>query len=163
MARWIVNSGPVARRIDQWIESLDAKKKKDDDRRDGEEEEELTIPQRRQRLLRMAFEAFVQGPRGFVHETQLLVSPSWGFNFEDVTYDNVQVWHGAKDTFAPAVMIRWMVERLPHVQYKEYETDNHVSLGDHFEEVFGELVPEEVLEKHRAGVRERDAFAQSSS
>lgn len=154
MARWVANTGPVARRVDAWIESLDKKKDvKEED--EVEEDEPLTIAQRRERLYRMGFEGFAQGARGFVHETQLLVADDWGFKFEDVTYDKVHIWHGAKDTFAPARMIRYMAERLPHCEYKEYENDSHVTLGDHLEEALSELVPEELSAKHET-VRHRN-------
>lgn len=159
LAKWVANAGPVTRRIDAWIESLDAKKKKEgkDEEEDVEGDEPLTIAQRRERLYRMGFEGFAQGSQGFVRETQLLVADDWGFKFEEVAHDKVYIWHGAKDTYAPARMIKYMADRLPHCEYIEYENDSHVTLGDHFEEALSALVPEEVATKYEE-IRHRNTF-----
>jgi hypothetical protein len=53
VARWIVLTGTVTSRIDAWLES---------NKKESEEGDEyLTTQQRRERLIRVLFEAFEQG------------------------------------------------------------------------------------------------------
>jgi hypothetical protein len=33
------------------------------------------------------------GAEGFVHEAQVLLSQNWGFRFEDIDYDAIQLWY----------------------------------------------------------------------
>ena len=100
-----------------------------------------SMQEKRERLLRTLLEGFAQGSEGFVQEAQLLTQ-DWGFRFEDVAYDRVQVWHGTLDKNAPVQMIRYMVERLPYSDYREYEGDSHWTLHRHLEEILLDLVPE---------------------
>lgn len=105
----------------------------------GEKQQEAveSIAQRREKLIRLLFEGFAQGTAGFIHETKLLTR-DWGIRFEDVTHDNVRIWHGSKDANAPIRTIRDMAKRIPHCVYKEYE-DTHFTIANHFEEVLEEL------------------------
>lgn len=161
--RWIMRMGPVKRRIDGALEAMtkekvanEKKTKKKNDRNmeleesllkakttaeEGNEQQELmpSTAQRRERLTGLLFEGFAQGTSGFVHETRLLTR-DWGFEFEDVTYDKVQMWHGSKDINAPVASIRDMAKRMPHCVLKEYDDDNHYTMGNHFEEVLEELI-----------------------
>ncbi len=99
-----------------------------------EHEGHSSIEERRRRVLRIAFEAFAQGAEGFVYEAQLLTQ-DWGFRFEDVAYDKIQLWHGTQDKNAPVRMVRYMVERLPHSVLREFEGENHFTLFRHLEEI----------------------------
>lgn len=116
-------------------------------------DETLPIPVRRERLLRFAFEPFEQGTWEFIREMKLMTQ-DWGFEFEDVTYDPVQVWHGSKDTNAPISMIRYMVERLPHCKFTVYEGKNHYAMGTVMEEIMVELMEDELRRTEEA---KRDA------
>ena len=107
-----------------------------------ENDEDSTIEEQRERLLRMAFEGFAQGAEGFVHEAQLLTQ-EWGFRFEDVAYDKIQMWHGTRDANAPVRMIRYMSERLSHSDLIEFEGESHWTLVRHLDKVVSDLVPEE--------------------
>ena len=129
-AQWLTKVGPVTRRLDAWLEANEG------------EHSTLTTEQRRERLLRILFEGFARGAAGMVQETQLLVH-DWGFKLEDITYDTVKVWHGAKDINAPISMVRYMVNRLPHATLTEYPDDTHYTMGAHFEEVLADLVPDD--------------------
>ena len=86
----------------------------------------------------LIFEGFAQGTSGFVHETRLLTH-DWGFRFDDITYDRVQMWHGSRDANAPIRSIRDMAKRMPHCILKESD-DTHYSMGRHVEEVFDALI-----------------------
>ncbi|EPQ57500.1 alpha/beta-hydrolase [Gloeophyllum trabeum ATCC 11539] len=96
----------------------------------------------RLRTLRMLFEAFAQGSAAFVHEARLLTE-DWGFRFEDVQYDRVQLWHGTKDVNAPIRHTRYMAERLPHGVLHEYEGETHFTILHHLEEIMSELLPQQ--------------------
>lgn len=124
---------PASRWIDDWLNKVER-----------EHERGSTIEERRKRVLRMAFEGFAQGAEGFVYETQLLTQ-DWGFRFEDVAYDNIQLWHGTQDKNAPVRMVRYIVERLPHSVLREFEGESHFTLFRHLEEILSDLVPEENL------------------
>ncbi|KAH7152887.1 Alpha/Beta hydrolase protein [Dactylonectria macrodidyma] len=148
-ARWLAATGPVARRIDGWLLTMrefakhvqvppagDTKKPLE------EKEDERTIPEVREELLRVLFdEPFAQGATAAVHEAKLLSDQDWGFALEDVDYDTVRLWHGAKDTNAPAVMIRYMADKLPHAVLREFEGDTHYTMFKHLEGALAELIP----------------------
>jgi pimeloyl-ACP methyl ester carboxylesterase len=133
--RWAVNTGPATRWIDAWLAKLKAEKRED--------REESTPRELRERLLRVAFEGFAQGPDAFVQEAQLLTH-DWGFRFEDVEYP-IRIWHGTKDRQAPPRMVRWMADRLPHCIFREVETEAHSSLflPGPMEEILSELIPKD--------------------
>ncbi|VUC25749.1 unnamed protein product [Clonostachys rosea] len=142
---WVVNTGPVVSRTNRWLEETSKKSQN----ASPESSSDATEPspqtkspeERRQNLLRMlVYEPFVQGPEAAVHEALILSSTDWGFDFENVRYDTVKVWHGAKDKNAPAVAIRYMTERLPHCKYTEFEEDTHYTMWKHFEGALTELM-----------------------
>ena len=162
--RWIMTTGTVEKRIDAWLEAMtkakaaEEKKEKDNDgfveiekeplittisAEEGDRQQEAvrTTAQRRESLMGLFFEGFGQGTSGFVHETRLLTR-DWGFKFEDVTYNKVQMWHGLKDANSPVRSIRNMAERIPHCVLKEYD-DDHFSMGNRLEEVLKELITEQ--------------------
>jgi pimeloyl-ACP methyl ester carboxylesterase len=160
-ARWIMRTGPVERKIDRALEATtkaNAQKEKKQmansenmdlekvpltttkSEEDKQQELVQSTAQRRERLMGLIFEGFAQGSSGFIHEARLLTQ-DWGFKFEDVTYDKVQIWHGSKDANAPVGSIRDMAERMPHCILKEYD-ENHFGIGKYFEEVLDELMAE---------------------
>ena len=160
LARWIMTTRLVEERIDRTLVAMTkaevarSKNTKAYDRWEEEatplvtetnvkQDKDLSEPlpsikERRERLVALIFEGFTQGTSGFVQETQLLTR-DWGFRFEDIEYDQVQIWHGLRDMNAPVGSIRNMSRRMPHCILKEYD-DNHFSIGDHFEEVLDEIV-----------------------
>ncbi|RFU25448.1 hypothetical protein B7463_g10887, partial [Scytalidium lignicola] len=138
--RGIVNTGPVTRWLDNWIDSM--KRGKDN------EEKNLSTKESRERLIVMTLEAFAQGTRGFVQETQLLTQ-DWGFRFEDVRYDKIRIWHGTRDKNSPVRMTRYMAEQLPRSVLREFDED-HYTIGHHIEEVISELIPETEAREYRS-------------
>jgi pimeloyl-ACP methyl ester carboxylesterase len=94
---------------------------------------------RRERLLRIFFEPFEQGSKGFVQEAYLLTHP-YGFRLEDVNFENkVQIWHGTKDVNSPIRMVRYMRDRLPHCDLHEFEGDTHFTIMKRLEEIVVKL------------------------
>ncbi|MCJ1308648.1 hypothetical protein MMC25_002301 [Agyrium rufum] len=105
--------------------------------------------ERRQRLMRLLFEGFAQGTSGLVQETQLL-SRDFGFRFEDITYEKVQLWHGTRDANAPVRNIRDIAARIPYRTLIEFD-DTHFSLGKRFEAIFEDFVGEIRRKEGRVG------------
>ena len=110
-----------------------------------DEKQSLTTENRCDRLLPLLFEPFAQGAAASVQEAQLLTQ-SWGFRFNDVKYDRIQMWHGTHDVNAPISMIRWMAARLPHCELRELD-HTHFTLVDELEEILAQLVPEETAKE----------------
>jgi pimeloyl-ACP methyl ester carboxylesterase len=130
--RWGLGTKPMTRYIENWL----LKNGSDSDTK-------IPVEERRQELIRIVFEGFAQGADGFVQETQLLTG-DWGFKFEDINYDKIHVWHGTKDVNAPISMIRYMVDRLPHVELREFD-DTHFTIHRHLDEILTELIPQAQL------------------
>ncbi|KAK6537206.1 hypothetical protein TWF694_011403 [Orbilia ellipsospora] len=158
---WFVNLGPIKRRLDRVLENLRQKEQeKEKDKPEGEKlgmvgNEEYTAEQRRDRLLRLLYrEPFVQGVAGFVHETKLLSDKSWGFEFEEVRYGPIRIWHGAKDYNAPIQMIRYMVDKLPNAVLTEFD-GSHFTIANHIPGALLELIPEEEIKRHEEEMAEK--------
>lgn len=146
VSTWLVHSGPVARRIDRWLEQDDKNEAANDqavNKTSATITPKKTIADRRLELVHALLEEpFAQGSRAAVDETRLLSSDDWGFSFESVRYTPVRIWHGAKDTNAPVSLIRYMVKRLPHCIYHEFEGDTHYTMFEHSEGAIRELISE---------------------
>ncbi|KAM0548198.1 hypothetical protein ACHAPJ_009997 [Fusarium lateritium] len=134
LLRWLVTTGPVTKRIGEWLEKQDEKK----------EPGAVTTKSHSQRvndLMRILIdEPFRQGAGGAVQEARLLSSQGWGFQLDQVEYDKIQIWHGRKDTNAPIGMIRYMAQRLPHCELHEFENDTHYTMFKHVEPALRSLV-----------------------
>ncbi|PMD31322.1 alpha/beta-hydrolase [Hyaloscypha variabilis F] len=128
--RWIMTMRFVEKKIDALLEAATKAKLA--------KEKERGELQRREGLMGLFLGGFAQGTSGFVHEARLLTR-DWGFRFEDITYDGIQVWHGSRDVNAPVERVRDMVERIPHCTLKEFD-ENHFGMGKHLEEVLDELI-----------------------
>lgn len=87
-------------------------------------------------------ETFRQGSESMVQEARLYALP-WGFELSEILYDKIQLYHGTQDVNAPINQIRYMVERLPHCELKEYEAD-HFGMAERVEEILDEIVTEKV-------------------
>ena len=141
--RWLVNTGPVARRVDAVLKQAREKRfeeMKKNDLPEKKDEIELTPLERREKTMRVLFEGFAQGPDGAVQETQLLTT-NWGFSFEDVDYDKIVIWHGAKDANSPIRYMRYMAEHLPHAELREFPDDDHYNIVKRFGDFLDEVVP----------------------
>lgn len=145
LLRRTVGTDLVTGRIGRWLDAV---------RREKEDvptaEKGLTIAERRERLLRNGFEGFAQGAEGFVHEARLL-KQDWGFRFEDVAFDPIQLWHGAQDKNVSVRMIRYLAGRLPHSVLREFEGEDHFTVINHLEEILSDLIPEGASTERSAG------------
>lgn len=140
--RWIMETGPVTRWLDNWIEGMRREKEKKANEQRDAKEETMSTEEARKRMLSTSFEAFAQGSGAAIQEARLL-SQDWGFRFQDVPYGGIRIWHGTKDANAPIDMVRYMVNRLPQPVFHELE-ENHYTTGHHLEEAIIDLIRNEV-------------------
>ena len=149
VVRWLMTTRPITKKIDGWLEAQRQKEECEHGPalvEDGVSSR--TTTQRREDLLRMLItEPFRQNAEAAVHEARLLSSPTWGFRLEDVGYRVVRIWHGADDSNAPAIMIRYLAERLPHCVLQEFEGDTHYTMFQHLEGALLELIQDDEQEK----------------
>jgi pimeloyl-ACP methyl ester carboxylesterase len=73
-------------------------------------------------------EAFRQGAKGPAWEGKLLFGEPWEFTPEDISMENVHLWHGELDANVPVSLGRAMADRIPHCQAKFYPHEAHLSL-----------------------------------
>jgi pimeloyl-ACP methyl ester carboxylesterase len=86
-----------------------------------------------------AREAYRQGVRGAVCEAGLYAR-DWGFRLEDIAFQPLYLWHGARDTFAPIGRARVMASKLTRCQATYYPGEGHFStLLNHQPEFFTAL------------------------
>ncbi|KAK5045708.1 hypothetical protein LTR84_009077 [Exophiala bonariae] len=145
LVKWILETRMISRWIDRWLHEQD--RKKEEANSAGNDDAPSAAPlrrptsERRQDLVRLVIgEPFVQGAEAAVHEARLLSSDDWGFQFEDVQYDPIWIWHGAQDANAPVGMIRYLAERLPHSKLRVFEGDTHYTMFKHFEGAVSDLL-----------------------
>jgi hypothetical protein len=136
--RWVATTGPAIKRLDALLDELE-KRYKVPDKVKAPDDEKLTKEERREQFLRICFDGFAQGSKGFVQESRLL-SRNWGFKFEDIPFNGVKLFHGTLDKNAPIRTARYIAERVPNSILREYETDNHYSMGNHVEEIMLEVL-----------------------
>jgi pimeloyl-ACP methyl ester carboxylesterase len=90
-------------------------------------------------LAASAREAYHQGVRGAVFEARLYAR-DWGFQLEDIAFQPLYLWHGARDTFAPIERARAVAGKLAHCQATYYPDEGHFStLLNHQPEFFAAL------------------------
>jgi pimeloyl-ACP methyl ester carboxylesterase len=90
-------------------------------------------------LAASAREAYHQGVRGAVCEARLYAR-DWGFQLEDIAFQPLYLWHGARDTFAPIERARAVADKLAHCRATYYPDEGHFStLLNHQPEFFAAL------------------------
>jgi pimeloyl-ACP methyl ester carboxylesterase len=90
-------------------------------------------------LAASAREAYRQGVRGAVSEAQLYTR-DWGFRLEDITFQPLYLWHGARDTHALIEVARSVAGKLARCQATYYPDEGHFSmLLNHQPEFFAAL------------------------
>lgn len=77
--------------------------------------------------------------RGAVFDAGLYAR-DWGFQLEDIAFQPLYLWHGARDTFAPIERARAMAGKLARCQATYYPDEGHFStLLNHQPEFFAAL------------------------
>ncbi|KAH8653792.1 Alpha/Beta hydrolase protein [Xylariales sp. PMI_506] len=137
--RWILSTEGAKARIDAWIAGIKKNREEWETPR-----EELSIPERRERVIRAALDGFAQGSRGPLLEARLLASRDWGFELEDIAYAPVKIWHGTEDTNSPVRMARYMAEHIPGSVLHEMEGESHSGVFLHLEEILLEVMGDQL-------------------
>lgn len=92
-------------------------------------------------LAASACEAYRQGMQGAVSEARLYAR-DWGFQLEDIAFQPLYLWHGARDTFAPIERARAVAGMLARCQATYYPDEGHFStLLNHQPEFLSSLLP----------------------
>lgn len=131
VSRWIAARGFVTRRVDAWLENINAAKN---------DPEARPVVQQREYLVDLIIgEPFRQGTGAMALETKLLSDRDWGFRLEDVT-TKVKIWHGTKDRNAPIEAIRYLTEKMPNAELTEFGEDTHYTMGTKIEQALEELM-----------------------
>jgi pimeloyl-ACP methyl ester carboxylesterase len=65
----------------------------------------------------------------------------WGFAIENISFENIFLWHGEQDRLTPAAASRLFADALPHCRATFYPHDGHFSTAlVHAQEIFAALV-----------------------
>jgi pimeloyl-ACP methyl ester carboxylesterase len=150
--KWLFSQRWIVKQIDKRLRSLNKKKEASSKAsRPGAGpagwQEGEGLPGPGEFLAYVFKETFRQGTDSTLQEAAILFSP-WGFDVSEISYDEIQLYHGTKDINAPINQIRYVVERLPHCTLKEYELD-HFGMADAVEEVLDDLVTEKTKNEKR--------------
>jgi pimeloyl-ACP methyl ester carboxylesterase len=79
-------------------------------------------------------EAFRQGSEGAAWDCKLF--GQWGFGLEEVSGENVTLWHGKEDVNAPFAMAEKAAKLMKGCELRVFEEESHLSLPfNHMEEI----------------------------
>ena len=79
-------------------------------------------------------EAFRQGSEGAAWDCKLF--GQWGFGLEEVSGENVILWHGKEDVNAPFAMAEKAARLMKGCELRAFEEETHLSLPfNHMEEI----------------------------
>jgi pimeloyl-ACP methyl ester carboxylesterase len=114
--------------------------KHDDGTRPPADEEQLQRLEVREACIQSEIEAFRLGLRGLAWEARLLTRP-WGFRLEDIRIP-YHLWHGTQDDQATMAMARYVAEKIPTSRITICQTEAHLLLFPHWQEILTQLVQE---------------------
>jgi pimeloyl-ACP methyl ester carboxylesterase len=87
----------------------------------------LRTSELRTALARAIVEGRRQGSRAQREEAVTELLP-WGFQIEETTFENIFLWHGARDRVIPIGPARLLAQVLPHCQATYYPDEGHFSV-----------------------------------
>ena len=76
---------------------------------------------------RETLEAFRQGSRGPAYDAAIFSRP-WGFALEEIAFENIYLWHGARDVHVPITMARSVATKLPHCHTHYFAAADHMTV-----------------------------------
>ena len=89
--------------------------------------------------LQEMLEAFRQGCRGVAYDAYIFTQP-WGFELEEISLENVYLWHGYSDIHVPVSTARFIQQKIPHCQAHYFENEDHMDVVfNHLDEVMGKV------------------------
>ncbi|KAI4209520.1 MAG: hypothetical protein LQ351_007555 [Letrouitia transgressa] len=147
--QWLADTSLGARMMGWRLESEEAKRGNTNSARavqspqesaESDDEDTQTIAEKRINLIRRTFDPFTQGSKGFIQEALLLFTPDWGFDFEDITFGPIHLYHGTKDYNAPFQMIQYMSDRLQYSTLHSFDDETHFTINNHLEKILTETL-----------------------
>ncbi len=90
-------------------------------------------PEVRKHLVAATMEAFRYGMRGVAFDGRLL-SQSWGFHLNEITCNNIYLWHGELDVDVPVKMARRVADSIPNCKARFFPQDGHISVPYNYAE-----------------------------
>lgn len=89
----------------------------------------------REFFIREAAESFRQSTKRPAFEGKILFGEPWGFELEDISMENIYLWHGELDANVTVSLGLRMAEQIPNCRAKFYPNEAHLSLLlDHADE-----------------------------
>lgn len=79
-------------------------------------------------------EAFRQGTKGAAYDGTLIGARNWGFQLEDITFQNIHLWHGEIDDQVKVAQAKESAKRLTHCEAVFYPNEGHISTIANHEE-----------------------------
>jgi pimeloyl-ACP methyl ester carboxylesterase len=86
----------------------------------------LARPDIRRIYAQTAVESYRQGMHANVEEA-LMLAKRWSFGIEDITFEQVYLWHGEQDRIMPVAPARLLAQALPHCSATFYPDTGHLS------------------------------------
>jgi hypothetical protein len=60
----------------------------------------------------------------------------WGFKIEEIAYERIYLWHGARDRFVSVALAQDLAQALPHCSATFYPDEGHLSTpGNHGQDI----------------------------
>jgi len=86
----------------------------------------------KEQFLRQCQESYKQGVQGNAYDARFdMLQDSWGFDFEELDFPNIHIWHGTKDQGCPLSMARVLEEKIKDVKFYVIENEGHLTLVFH--------------------------------
>jgi pimeloyl-ACP methyl ester carboxylesterase len=105
----------------------------------GADQRLLSTPAIRRSIAQAMAESFQQGGAGNL-EVVLAEIRSWGFQAEQVTFEQLFLWHGEQDRIMPIAPARLLAQALPNCTATFYPEEGHFStMANHAQDIFRRL------------------------
>ena len=105
----------------------------------GADQQCLRNPEMRGKIAQAMAESFRQGAAGNL-EIVLAEGRPWGFQIEQIAFEQLFLWHGEQDRIMPVAPARLLSQILPHCRATFYPDEGHFStLAHHAPDFFSQL------------------------
>jgi pimeloyl-ACP methyl ester carboxylesterase len=100
----------------------------------------ISDPKVRDTLTASLVESLRQGIKGAAYDGTLVGGRNWGFEFEEITFPEISLWHGELDKSIPITQARKVAESIAHCKAHYYPNEGHIStIVNHQEEIASAL------------------------
>lgn len=94
---------------------------------DQVDKDSLNEPNIRALFIEAFSESYLQGAKGVAYDAILTYAKPWDFKLEDIKFNNIYLYNGAKDLSIPIEMGEHMHKLLEKSSYSLYQNDGHLS------------------------------------